>query len=145
MQNHRMYGTYEICDIDDELRMTVAIKREKDPEYIDKVSRESNNVVRLPWRGNPVSKDIGRAFIGSSNGVTDSRIKSSDADRCVQKRRLRAHWEHIEGVGLRCTWIEEPEGESDATPEAQPGADSKAADSGNSAVGTGPDPDVDAE
>ncbi|QYD73130.1 hypothetical protein KZJ38_26070 [Paraburkholderia edwinii] len=145
MQNHRMYGTCEICDTDDGFQMTVAIKREKDSKNTDKVSRESDNIVRIPWHENLVSKDIGRAFIGNSSVVIGSRMKDRDADPCVQKRRLRAHWEHIEGVGLRCTWIEEPEGESDATPEAKTGAGSKPDERGNSGAGTESDSNSDAE
>jgi hypothetical protein len=145
MQNHRMYGTYEICDTDDEFQMTVAIKKEKDSKNTDKVSRESDNVVRMPWHENLVSKDIGRAFSGNSSVVIGSRMKDRDADPCAHKRRLRAHWEHIEGVGLRCTWIEEPEGESDATPEAKTGADNTPCEGGKSAAGTESDSDSDVE
>jgi hypothetical protein len=145
MQNHRMYGTYEICDADDEFQMTVAIKREKDSENTDKVSRENDNVVRLPRHENLVSKDIGRTLNGNSSVVIGSRVKDSDADPWVQKRRLRAHWEHIEGVGLRCTWIEEPEGESDATPEARTVAGSQPGERGNGGAGTESDSDSDAE
>ncbi|HEY4353103.1 MAG TPA: hypothetical protein VGN31_17870 [Paraburkholderia sp.] len=123
MQNHRMYSTYEICDTDDDFQMTVAIKKEKNPEDTNRVSRESDNVVRFPWRENPVSENIGRVWFARNSVVIDSRMNDGDADPCVKKRRLRAHWEHIEGVGLRCTWIEEPEGESNATPDGKTKAD----------------------
>jgi hypothetical protein len=135
MENHRMYGTYEIYDTDDKLQITVAIKKEKDREDIDNISRENDNIVRLPWRENPISKDIGRASSGSNNVVLHPRMQRSDADPCVKKRRLRARWEHIEGVGLRCRWIEEPEGESDATPEARTEARTEANGGVNSTAG----------
>jgi hypothetical protein len=141
MQNHRAYGTYGIGETDDEFQMTVAIKREKNPEDIDGVSRKGDNVVRLPWPENAVSENIGRAWRVSHGVVIDLRVKESDADPCVKKRRLRAHWEHIEGVGLRCTWIEEPEGESGAAPEAK----TQATDNTSNAAGTEPDPGTDAD
>src|ERR1700761_2210145 len=98
MQNHRMYGTYEICETDDDFQITVAIKREKHPEDNNGVSPEGDNVVRLPWPENRVSENIGRAWRLRRNVVIDLRVKESVADPCVKKRRLRAHWEHIEGV-----------------------------------------------
>lgn len=105
MQNHRMYGTYEIYDTDDEFQMTVAIKKEADSENIDKDAREIDNVVRFPWRENPISQGTGRALISRDNASIDLRTPTRDADPCLKKRRLRAHWEHIEGVGLQLSLI----------------------------------------
>jgi hypothetical protein len=121
MQNHRMFDVHEICNIDDVCQMTVAIKRESDT---DNAPSESDNVVRLPRSENSFSEKIGRAPIRSSNVIFDSRILGNEAETCVKTRRLRAHWEHIEGVGLRCTWVEIPDDESGHESAAK--ADSRA-------------------
>jgi len=55
----------------------------------------------------------------SNNAVIDSRMDGNDAGVRMKKPQLRAHREHIEGVGLRCTWIEEPESEFSGTREGE--------------------------
>jgi hypothetical protein len=124
MQSGRMY---EIRDTYDALQ-TVAIKKEKDSEKADQTSLPNgNNVIRLPQPASALLKDIRCASGSSHDDVADPQMKdgqnrhgssSGTADPCVKTRRLRAHWERIEGVGLRCTWTDEPDDESAAEADA---------------------------
>jgi hypothetical protein len=113
MQNGRMY---ELFDTYDKLDVSIAIKKESDAEKADPAPASVDcGVIPLPWHTNVSLKDIHRDP-GSPCSFDDV------LPPCVKVRKLRARWERIEGVGLRCTWVEAPEAESDAEPDPGHGA-----------------------
>ena len=121
MQNSRMYG---ISGTYDTLQTVQAVKKESDSEKKDQVPESfDRNALRLPQQAGRLLRDIRRIPSTDWTAANDPRLKdghdrpgSSGDDRCLDEPgpRLRARWEHIEGVGLRCTWVEEQDDAPDA-------------------------------
>jgi hypothetical protein len=121
MQNSRMYG---ISDTYDTLQIMLAVKKESDSEKKDQVPEFfDRNALKLPQQTGTLLKDIRHIPATDWTAANDPRLKdgqgrpgSSGDDRCADEHgpRLRARWEHVEGVGLRCTWVEEEDDVPDA-------------------------------
>ncbi|CAB3752320.1 hypothetical protein LMG29739_01510 [Paraburkholderia solisilvae] len=129
MQNSRMYG---ISDTYDTLQMMLAVKKESDAEKKDQVPESfDRNTLRLPQQTGTLFKDIRGIPEADWIAANDPRGKggqgrpgSSGDDRCADKHgpRLHARWEHIEGVGLRCTWVDEEDDAPDSPDVPEAGA-----------------------
>ncbi|MFC0400257.1 hypothetical protein [Paraburkholderia rhizosphaerae] len=120
MQTGRIH---ELFDTYDGLEVTVAIKKENDSGKNDQepASRHGEIIPLSPHVSEWLKSIRWTSGLGSNNDV-DWCIKSYAASD-VKERRLRARWERIEGVGLRCTWIEEPDVGSDAAADTDAGRD----------------------
>ncbi|CAB3748831.1 hypothetical protein [Paraburkholderia humisilvae] len=120
MRNSRMY---DLLDTYAGPEVTVAIKKEGDSGKTDQEPAAPDyNVIPLPQHVATLLKDIRRACESGSFADVDWRIHC-EAPAVVKAPHLRARWERIEGVGLRCTWVEQLDTESDTGPDAGAGQD----------------------
>lgn len=106
-----------ICEQSDTYEVTAAVKKEIDNKNIQGYGKYSVNIVSKPKKlGSDVGPTGDRSWsnvVSITGGAYQTRWSADSSGQSTKSSRIRAQWERIEGVGLRCTWVEGPDTDRD--------------------------------